>query len=226
MKYVAYYRVSTTKQGQSGLGLEAQRNTVLNYIGNNELVGEFTEIESGKSNNRTELNNALDLAKKEQATLVIAKLDRLSRNLTFISTLMDNKVKFVAVDMPEANEFTIHIFAALAQQERKMISERTKNALAVIKQTYGTVHHKVGSAKNITKELIDKSLVVRKENAKNNPNNVLAKELIESYVKNGLKPIDMLKRIQKAGVKTSRGLEFKQVGQITRLIKELKKETK
>jgi DNA invertase Pin-like site-specific DNA recombinase len=117
--YVAYYRVSTKKQGQSGLGLDAQRSSVLNFVKQQDLlVAEFCDIESGKNDQRPELLKAVQDAKEHKARLVIAKLDRLSRNMTFVSSLMDSKVSFVCADMPDANEFTIHIFAALAQQER------------------------------------------------------------------------------------------------------------
>src|SRR5690606_8029265 len=100
---------------------------------NRSLIGEFTDIETGKNDNRPELRKAIELAKESNSTLVIAKLDRLSRNLTFISTLMDAKIKFVCTDMPDANELTIHIFAALAQWERIRIGERTRAALAALK---------------------------------------------------------------------------------------------
>lgn len=132
MKYVAYYRVSTKEQETSHLGLDAQRKTVLDYIKNNgnHIIAEFTEVESGKNDKRPELAKAIDLCKQEQAVLVIAKLDRLSRNVSFIAMLMDTKVKFVCCDMPTATPFTIHIFAALAEQEREFISKRTKEALA------------------------------------------------------------------------------------------------
>jgi DNA invertase Pin-like site-specific DNA recombinase len=131
MKYIAYYRVSTKKQGRSGLSLEAQRETVLTYIrhNGNQVIGEFTEVESGKNDKRPELLKAIRMTKENDGTLVIAKLDRLSRNMTFISQLMDSKVKFVCCDMPEASELTVHIFAAIAQWERKRISERIKDAL-------------------------------------------------------------------------------------------------
>ena len=135
MKYVAYYRVSTREQEKCHLGLDAQRDAVLKYIANNgnHIIAEFTEVESGKKNKRPELSKAIDLCVQEKATLVIAKLDRLSRNVYFISLLMERKVMFVCCDMPTANPFTIHIFAALAEQERKFISERTKAALAAKK---------------------------------------------------------------------------------------------
>lgn len=134
--FVAYYRVSTDKQGKSGLGLDAQRQAVSDYLngGDWELVAEFTEIESGKKSDRPELAKALAAAKRHKATLVIAKLDRLARNVHFISGLMETKVKFVATDMPEASPFALHIFAAVAEQEARAISARTKAALAIAKQ--------------------------------------------------------------------------------------------
>ena len=123
-KFVAYYRVSTDRQGQSGLGLEAQRNAVLDYLngGSWTLVGEFTEVEIGKHADRPQLAAALAACKKQKAKLVIAKLDRLSRNLAFIAALMDSGVEFVAADNPHANKLTIHILAAVAQHEREAIS--------------------------------------------------------------------------------------------------------
>src|SRR6266481_5352392 len=134
-KFVAYFRVSTDKQGKSGLGLEAQRKSVLDYLdgGRWSLVAEFTEIESGKHNDRPELAKALTACKKQKAKLVIAKLDRLSRNLAFIATLMDSGVEFIAVDNPHANKLTVHILAAVAQHEREMIGQRTRDALQAAK---------------------------------------------------------------------------------------------
>jgi DNA invertase Pin-like site-specific DNA recombinase len=136
MKAIPYYRVSSTRQEKSGLGLDAQATSVLNYVQNNGLsiLHEFTEIESGKNNSRPILKQAIDKAKQTNAILVIAKLDRLSRSVSFISQLMEKKVKFVCCDMPEANELTIHIFAAVAQWERQRISERIKEALAAKKE--------------------------------------------------------------------------------------------
>ena len=130
-KFVAYFRVSTDRQGKSGLGLEAQRKSVLDFLdgGRWSLVAEFTEVESGKRSDRPQLAKALDACRRQKAKLVIAKLDRLSRNLAFIATLMESGVEFVAVDNPHANKLTVHILAAVAQHEREMISERTKAAL-------------------------------------------------------------------------------------------------
>lgn len=135
MKAVAYYRVSTAAQGRSGLGLAAQRAAVADVCAARgmEMVAEFTEVESGKRADRPELSEALRRAKLTGATLVVAKLDRLSRSVAFLSALQDSGARFIAADMPEANELTIHILAAVAQAERKAISTRTKEALAAAK---------------------------------------------------------------------------------------------
>lgn len=133
--FVAYYRVSTDRQGESGLGLDAQRAAVLRYAGTRPLVAEFTEIESGKNHtNRPQLLAAIAAAKKLHATLLIAKLDRLARNVHFISGLMESAADFVAVDMPHANRLTIHILAAIAEHEREMISQRTRAAMQAAKE--------------------------------------------------------------------------------------------
>lgn len=133
--FIAYYRVSTDKQGKSGLGLEAQKAAVANYLngGSWELVAEYTEIESGKKSDRPELAAAVAACKRQKATLVIAKLDRLARNVHFISGLMESGVRFVAVDMPSADPFMLHVYAAMAEEEARRISKRTKDALAAAK---------------------------------------------------------------------------------------------
>ena len=134
-KFVAYERVSTARQGRSGLGLDAQRKAIDDFTASRGaiLVGRFTEVESGRRNDRPELDKALTLAKLTGAILVIAKLDRLSRNAAFLLTLRDSGVRFLAVDMPEANDLTVGIMALVAQQEREAISRRTKEALAATK---------------------------------------------------------------------------------------------
>jgi DNA invertase Pin-like site-specific DNA recombinase len=133
-RYVAYFRCSTRKQGQSGLGLEAQREAVKRFIGEDALIAEFEEVESGTRADRPALDAALRECRLRGATLVIAKLDRLSRSVSFISRLMEEGADFVAVDMPSANRFTLHIMAAMAEQEREMISHRTKVALAAARE--------------------------------------------------------------------------------------------
>jgi DNA invertase Pin-like site-specific DNA recombinase len=130
---VAYYRVSTERQGQSGLGLEAQRSAVAIYAAGRDLLDEFVEVESGRKDNRPQLTAALALCRQKRAILVIAKLDRLARSVAFISNLMESGVEFVAVDMPQANRLTLHILAAVAEHEREMISQRTRAALAAAK---------------------------------------------------------------------------------------------
>lgn len=135
MKLIAYHRVSTDRQGSSGLGLEAQERATSDYAAriNGTIVEKFTEIESGKDNQRPELHKALHQSKITGSTLVIAKLDRLSRNATFLLTLRDSGVNFVAADMPDANNLTVGIMALIAQHERESISKRTKEALTSAK---------------------------------------------------------------------------------------------
>lgn len=132
---IAYYRVSTRKQGASGLGLDAQRVAVQSYAqtAGDKVIAEFTEVESGKRSDRPVLAKALAQARRGKAKLVIAKLDRLARNVAFLSTLMEAGVEFVACDNPTANKLTIHILAAVAEDEARRISERTKAALAAAK---------------------------------------------------------------------------------------------
>ena len=135
MQIVAYLRVSTARQGASGLGLEAQRSAVQAFAaaGGHSIVAELVEIESGKKADRPQLAAALAACRLRRATLVIAKLDRLSRNVAFIANLMEGGVEFVACDMPHANRLTLHLLAAIAEHEREMISARTKAALAAAK---------------------------------------------------------------------------------------------
>jgi DNA invertase Pin-like site-specific DNA recombinase len=141
-KFVAYYRVSTARQGKSGLGLEAQRQAVTEFLngGDWKIVGEFTEIETGKYTNpdRPQLAKAMALCRLHGAKLVIAKLDRLSRNAHFLLGLKESGVDFVAADMPNANQLTVGIMAVVAEDEAKRISERTRAALAAAKRR-GTV---------------------------------------------------------------------------------------
>jgi DNA invertase Pin-like site-specific DNA recombinase len=163
--FVAYYRVSTAKQGASGLGLEAQREAVQRYLngGDWRIVGEFTEVESGKaSKNRPQLQAALQAARLHRATIVVAKLDRLSRNAAFLITLRDSGVRFVAADMPDANNMTVGILALVAEAEREAISQRTRAALQAAKrrgknlggdrgQTLTEAHRKAAAEKRAAK---------------------------------------------------------------------------
>lgn len=146
---IAYYRVSTARQGQSGLGLQAQRASVENYALRNrlEISAEFTEVETGtRKRQRPVIQEAIAAAKEQDALLLIAKLDRLARNVAFISSLQESGVEFVAVDMPQANKLTVHIMAAIAEHEAELISQRTKVALQAAK-TRGIT---LGSPDNLT----------------------------------------------------------------------------
>jgi DNA invertase Pin-like site-specific DNA recombinase len=135
-RFVAYYRVSTVKQGINGLGMDAQRDGVSHYLSGRkgDLIAEFSEVESGKCNNRQEMEKAIALCRKVGATLLIAKLDRLARNAAFLLNLRDSGVDFIATDMPHADKFTVGIMALVAEKEREMISQRTKDGLAAAKR--------------------------------------------------------------------------------------------
>ncbi len=148
-KFISYLRVSTLRQGKSGLGLEAQRDSINNYLngGRWKLLEEFVEIESGKDDKRPKLAEALAACQRRKTTLVIAKLDRLSRNVAFIANLMESGVEFIAVDFPQANKFSLHIMAAVAEYEAQAISKRTKEALEAAKRR-GV---KLGNPENLNK---------------------------------------------------------------------------
>ena len=133
--YILYFRVSTQRQGQSGLGLDAQRKSVSDYLNGKEhnIIDEVTEVESGKKSNRPKLQAAIDLCTATNSTLLVAKIDRLTRDAAFLLNLRDSGVDFVAADMPDANRMTVGIMALIAEQEREAISDRTKKALAAAK---------------------------------------------------------------------------------------------
>jgi DNA invertase Pin-like site-specific DNA recombinase len=134
-KFVAYFRVSTERQGKSGLGLAAQRRKIAEFLfGAGTLIAEFCDVQSGRDNSRIELHQAIQLAKRENAKIVIARLDRFSRRVSFIAQIMEQGIGLVCAEMPNASDFQLHIFAALAQEERRLISERTKAALAEAKR--------------------------------------------------------------------------------------------
>lgn len=135
MKFVAYYRVSTERQGKSGLGLAAQRRTIFEFVsGAGTLIAEFSDVQSGKDDSRCELQKAIHLAKRENARIVIARLDRFSRRVSFVANILEQGISLVCAEMPNATDFQLHIFAALAQEERRLISERTKAALVEAKR--------------------------------------------------------------------------------------------
>jgi DNA invertase Pin-like site-specific DNA recombinase len=203
-KYVAYYRVSTQKQGVSGLGLEAQRECVKGAARDGSLIAEFEEIESGTKNNRKELIKAIDFAKKNKAVLLIAKLDRLSRNATFILSLKNSDVDFKACDMPDANKLTIGLLAVIAENERDLISQRTKAALAA-KKARG---FKLGTPDNLTDKARKKAVTAIKEKAETNQNNKRAAAFIKALKAQGLSYAVIADQLNENGYKTSTGKEF------------------
>ena len=205
-KFVVYYRVSTKKQGLSGLGLEAQKTIVSNYINKSTVVGEFTEIETGKSTNRPQLNKALECCKVHNATLIVAKLDRLARNLHFVTSLQVANIDFICCDMPSANRLTIHIIAAIAENEAQLISLRTKQALAE-KKKQGV---KLGNPQNngLTTNSIAKGMNIRRENAFCNERNKQAGTLILSLRNNGSKWSEIVNQLNNNGFKTRRNCNF------------------
>ena len=199
--------MSTDAQGNSGLGLEAQKDSILYYLdaAGGILLGNISiEVESGKRNQRPILMEAIEECKMNQATLLIAKLDRLSRNLHFITELMESKVAFKAVDMPEADNFTIHLLAALAQKEREMISQRTKAALSVLKKN----GKRLGTPDNLTMVAHKKGWQANRLIAIKNPNNRRAMAYIQKLDKSQMTYGEMAEELNMAGYQTSRGKQF------------------
>lgn len=206
-KYIAYYRVSRKIQFESGLGLSAQKSSVEKYVSGQDgiILNEYTEIETGTNKrDRIEIHKAIQQAKNEGAVLVIAKLDRLARNVSFVSSLMDAGIEFLAVDMPSANNFTIHIFSALAEQEAKLISSRTKLALAELKKG-GSV---LGNPKNLTNEARAKGLKAIKDNALNNDRNRQAQSIIVSCKEKGMSYRKIADYLNELNFKTRYGNQF------------------
>lgn len=206
MKYVIYYRVSTKKQGNSGLGLQAQKTIVENYIKGDAVVAEFIEIETGKSSNRPKLNDALLCCKEHDATLIVAKLDRLARNLHFVTSLQNANIEFICCDMPTANRLTIHIISAIAENEAVLISQRTKQALAE-KKKQGL---KLGNPQNngLTPFTIAKGCKVRQDNALNNEQNRKASAFVLLMRNNGSKWSEIVLQLNLNGFRTRRNCQF------------------
>ena len=217
-KYVAYYRVSTAKQGKSGLGLEAQQEAVRSYLngGRWKMVAEAIEIESGKRNDRPKLAEALALCRVHGATLVIAKLDRLARNVNFISNLMESTVEFTAVDFPQANRLTIHILAAVAEHEAAMISARTKAALGAAKARGVVLGGDRGNIAALARVGAKVSAVKRGAKAASRAHDLLP--VIRSAQASGASSLRQIADVlNERGIKTARGGEWSAV-QIQRIL--------
>lgn len=211
--FIAYYRVSTARQGSSGLGLEAQQRAVREYLngGSWKLVGEFKEVESGKRSDRPVLAEALKAAKRLKATLVIAKLDRLARNVAFIANLMESGVEFVAVDMPSATKLSIHMLAAFAEHERELISQRTRAALAEAKAR----GKRLGNPTNL-REAQERSREVRSAAAEQSAANAMA--VIHQLRAAGCKTMrEIATGLNARGVPAPRGGEW-QATQVRRVL--------
>jgi|TARA_B110000090_G_C13196071_1_gene375072 DNA invertase Pin-like site-specific DNA recombinase len=220
MEYIAYYRVSTQKQGVSGLGLKAQKEAVENFLSPELIDKEFTEIETGTNKKyRPILNEALELCRKHNATLIIAKLDRLARNVSFVSSLIDSKVKFKAVDNPHATELTIHILSAVAQDEAKRISKRIKDALAIKRKELDLIGGKLGT-NNLKAIDMLKGVQSIKDRAKNNPHNKRALAFVSGLTDRNLKLREIAELLNSNGFKTSTGKDFGTT-QVIRLLQKI-----
>jgi DNA invertase Pin-like site-specific DNA recombinase len=219
-RFVAYYCVSTGRQGRSGLGLEAQRKAVTDYLngGRWNLCAEFTEVESGRRSDRPQLEKAKAACRLHRATLVIAKLDRLSRNVAFIANLMDGGVEFVAVDMPAAINFTIHILAAVAEQETKAISAR-KAALAAAKARGVQLGGDRGNLPAVAKKGAKASIEVRQQKAMSRARDFAA--IVEELRQQGRMSLRQIAAgLNQREIAAPRGGIW-QVGQVASLIKRL-----
>jgi DNA invertase Pin-like site-specific DNA recombinase len=214
-RFVAYYRVSTKEQGQSGLGLEAQREAVRNYLngGRWKLVEEFTEVETGKGSNALEkrpvLREALERAKKAKATLLIAKLDRLARNVHFVSGLIESGTPFIAVDNPQADKTMLHMYSVMAEWERDRISQRIREALAA-KKARGEA---VGNPDSLQSHNEQRSAKAHD----------FAKGLsrtLKAYLKAGMTQRQMVDELNAQGITTARGGQWSLV-QLQRVLARL-----
>ncbi|MDR2950076.1 MAG: recombinase family protein [Prevotella sp.] len=216
-KYTCYYRVSTKKQGKSGLGLDAQETICKNYVDGQKgiIINSFVEVESGKNDNREKLHTAIAECKQTNSTLLIAKLDRLSRSVEFIFSLKNSGINFTCVDLPELNTMTLGIFATFAQSERERISERITNALAE-KKKKGIKLGKPENLLNNFDKAYSNSLATRQGNAVNNENNKKAGLLIVSLRDGGKTWNEITQTLNDNGFKTRRGGVFG-ITQVVRL---------
>lgn len=210
---IGYVRVSTDRQGRSGLGLEAQRAAIAAYASQAgaEIVRVYEEVESGRISNRPQLTAALAHAKRSKGTLVIAKLDRLARNVAVVSTIMDSGAEFIACDNPYATRLTLHILAAVAEHEGRMISERTRGALAAAKA------RGVALGSPICKDTVVLARAAHSAKARAQAQNTVA--VIRDIQRSGIVALAHIARALEArGVKTPRGGISWQAGQVSRAL--------
>lgn len=206
-KYVAYLRVSTQKQGYSGLGLEAQREIIHNYLHDKIPISEYVEVESGRKSNRPKLKEALSQCRKEGAILIVAKLDRLARSVSFLSSLLESDVEIVFCDFPQANKMVLHIISAISQYEAELTAARTKAALQA-KKARG---FKLGNPEHLLdkhEEAIQNSIKTCKAKADSNPNNKRAIALLRTLVKEERTYQEMAEILNREGFVSSHGCSF------------------
>lgn len=206
-KYVAYLRVSTQKQGFSGLGLEAQKEIIKNYLHTKIPIAEFTEVESGRKTDRPKLKDALALCRTTGATLIVAKLDRLARNVSFLSNLLESDVDIVFCDFPQANKMVLHILAAISQYEAELTASRTKAALQA-KKARG---EKLGNPEHLMdkhEQAIAKSNQTNSDKAKNNPNNKRAVAFLKVMISQDKSLQEMTNILNNEGFVTAKGCRF------------------
>ena len=209
-RFVAYLRVSTQRQGSSGLGLEAQREIIHNYLRDRKPIFEYVEVESGRKTDkgRPKLKEALSQCRTYGAKLIVAKLDRLARNVSFLSALLDSDVEIVFGDFPQANKMVLHILASISQYEAELISTRTRQALAA-KKARGC---KLGNPEHLMdkhKEAIANSNKTNRMKAENNPNNKRAIAMLRILAEQGMTLTEMTDKLNKEGFVTSKGYEFR-----------------
>ena len=205
--YVSYLRQSTKKQSLSNLGIEAQREIIQKYLGQIKPIAEFVETESGKKTDRPKLAEALELCRKTKSTLIVAKLDRLSRNVAFTSKLLESDVEIKFCDFPEANRLVLHIIASIAEYEAGLISTRTKQALKA-KKARGVSLGKPENLVNNLRKAISKSNLTNKQKALDNDNNRRAIAMLKVMATQDLSLSEMARRLNEEGFVTSQGKQF------------------
>lgn len=219
-KYVAYLRVSTQKQGFSGLGLEAQQEIIHSYLNDTVPIAEYVEVESGRKSNRPKLKEALSQCRKEGATLIVAKLDRLARSVSFLSSLLESDVEIVFCDFPQANKMVLHIISAISQYEAELIATRTKASLHA-KKARG---FKLGNPEHLLdkhEEAIRNSIRTSKAKADSNPNNKRAIAMLRTLVKEEHTLQEMADILNNEGFVSSKGCAFSK-STVYKLIKRYK----
>ena len=215
--YVAYLRQSTKKQESSGLGVEAQREIIQNFLKDKIPVSEYIETESGRKSDRPKLIEALAECRKKGATLIVAKLDRLSRNVAFTSKLLESDVEIVFCDFPEANKLVLHIISSIAEYEAGLISQRTKQSLEA-KKARGC---RLGKPENLLGKLdqaVENSNRTNRRKALDNPNNKRAAAYLRTLVREEISLSEMARRLNEEGFVTARGSMFK-ASQVSVLLK-------